>query len=38
MPAGTLDRKIAVLLELFGLGGAVEQGIAGYSKGLRRSS
>jgi ABC-2 type transport system ATP-binding protein len=36
MPAATLDRKIAVLLELFGLGGAVEQGIAGYSKGMRQ--
>jgi ABC-2 type transport system ATP-binding protein len=36
MPAARLDRKIAVLLELFGLSGAVEQGIAGYSKGMRQ--
>jgi ABC-2 type transport system ATP-binding protein len=36
MPAAALDRKIAALLDLFGLTGAVEQGIAGYSKGMKQ--
>jgi ABC-2 type transport system ATP-binding protein len=36
MPDSLLERKIAALLELFGLTGAVEQGIASYSKGMKQ--
>jgi ABC-2 type transport system ATP-binding protein len=36
MPAPVLDRKIATLLELFGLTDAAEQDIASYSKGMRQ--
>lgn len=36
MPASLMERKIAALLELFGLTGAVEQGIASYSKGMKQ--
>jgi ABC-2 type transport system ATP-binding protein len=36
MPASAMDRKIAALLELFGLSGAAEQGIAAYSKGMKQ--
>jgi ABC-2 type transport system ATP-binding protein len=36
MPAAELERKIASLLDLFGLTGAVEQNISGYSKGMRQ--
>jgi ABC-2 type transport system ATP-binding protein len=36
MPAAAMDRKIDALLELFGLGDASEQGIAGYSKGMKQ--
>ncbi len=31
-----MDRKIAALMELFGLAGAVEQGIGSYSKGMKQ--
>lgn len=36
LPSSILDRKIATLLELFGLTGAVEQGISSYSKGMKQ--
>lgn len=36
LPAAFLDRKISDLLELFGLGGATEQSIASYSKGMKQ--
>jgi ABC-2 type transport system ATP-binding protein len=36
IPANLLDRKIGSLLELFGLGTAAEQSIAGYSKGMKQ--
>lgn len=36
MPEALLMRKIGALLELFGLAGAAEQGIASYSKGMRQ--
>jgi ABC-2 type transport system ATP-binding protein len=36
LPAAFLDRKIGDLLELFGLGGATEQSIASYSKGMKQ--
>lgn len=36
MPTSLLDRKIAALMELFGLAGAVEQGIGSYSKGMKQ--
>lgn len=34
--AGLRERKIAALLELFGLAGAADQSISGYSKGMRQ--
>jgi ABC-2 type transport system ATP-binding protein len=36
MPTSLLERKIAALLDLFGLTGAVEQGIGSYSKGMKQ--
>jgi ABC-2 type transport system ATP-binding protein len=36
LPAAALERKIADLLQLFGLGDATEQSIAAYSKGMRQ--
>jgi ABC-2 type transport system ATP-binding protein len=36
MPPSPMDRKIAALLELFGLSDAAEQGIASYSKGMKQ--
>lgn len=36
LPAASMDRKIAALLELFGLSDAAEQGIASYSKGMKQ--
>src|SRR5688572_4475868 len=36
LPASSSDRKIAALLELFGLADAAEQGIASYSKGMKQ--
>ncbi|MBA2355615.1 MAG: ABC transporter ATP-binding protein [Acidobacteria bacterium] len=36
MPAPLMAKKIAALLELFGLTGAVEQGIGSYSKGMKQ--
>jgi len=36
LPADHLARKISALLELFGLAGAADQTIAGYSKGMRQ--
>lgn len=36
MPASLLERKIGALLELFGLTGAVDQGIGSYSKGMKQ--
>jgi ABC-2 type transport system ATP-binding protein len=36
LPIGLLDDKIQALLELFGLGGATEQPIASYSKGMKQ--
>jgi ABC-2 type transport system ATP-binding protein len=36
LPSASMDRKIAALLELFGLSDAQEQEIAGYSKGMKQ--
>src|SRR3984893_10406825 len=36
LPPLTLERKMAALLELFGLSGAANQGIASYSKGMKQ--
>jgi ABC-2 type transport system ATP-binding protein len=36
LPPSLLDHKIDTLLELFGLTGAVEQGISSYSKGMKQ--
>ena len=36
LPARLLDTKIAALLDLFGLGGAADQGIRSYSKGMKQ--
>lgn len=36
MPARLLDTKIRAMLELFGLGGAADQGIRAYSKGMKQ--
>jgi ABC-2 type transport system ATP-binding protein len=36
IPASLLARKIASLLELFGLAGAAEQSISSYSKGMKQ--
>ena len=36
LPPASMDRKIAALLELFGLSDAKEQEIAGYSKGMKQ--
>jgi ABC-2 type transport system ATP-binding protein len=36
LPPASMDRKIAALLELFGLSDAMEQDIAAYSKGMRQ--
>jgi ABC-2 type transport system ATP-binding protein len=36
MPPSPMDRKIAALLELFGLSEAAEQGIGSYSKGMKQ--
>jgi ABC-2 type transport system ATP-binding protein len=36
LPPAPMDRKIAALLELFGLSDAREQEIAGYSKGMKQ--
>jgi ABC-2 type transport system ATP-binding protein len=36
LPAGLRTRKIRALLELFGLAGAADQPISGYSKGMRQ--
>ena len=36
MPPVSMDRKIDALLELFGLSGSAEQGIAAYSKGMKQ--
>lgn len=36
MPPASMDRRIAALLDLFGLSDAAEQGIAGYSKGMKQ--
>ena len=36
LPADLRTRKIAALMELFGLTGAAEQPISGYSKGMRQ--
>jgi ABC-2 type transport system ATP-binding protein len=36
LPPADLDRKVAALLELFGLGDAGHQGIASYSKGMKQ--
>lgn len=36
LPSSVLDQKIAKLMELFGLTGAVEQGISSYSKGMKQ--
>lgn len=36
LPAGALDRKIDTLLDLFGLGGAANQCIGSYSKGMKQ--
>jgi len=36
LPAGAMDRKIGALVDLFGLSGASEQGIASYSKGMKQ--
>ena len=36
LPPASMDRKIAALLELFGLSEAKEQDIAGYSKGMKQ--
>jgi len=36
LPTGLRTRKIAALLELFGLTGAADQPISGYSKGMRQ--
>jgi ABC-2 type transport system ATP-binding protein len=36
LPASSSNRKIAALLELFGLADAAEQGIASYSKGMKQ--
>jgi ABC-2 type transport system ATP-binding protein len=36
LPSGLRTRKMNALLELFGLGGATDQPIGGYSKGMRQ--
>jgi ABC-2 type transport system ATP-binding protein len=36
LPSGLRTRKMNALLELFGLGGAADQPIGGYSKGMRQ--
>jgi ABC-2 type transport system ATP-binding protein len=36
MPAPLLTRKITTLLELFGLAGAADQSMSGYSKGMKQ--
>ncbi len=36
LPAGLRTRKIGALMELFGLTGAADQPISGYSKGMRQ--
>jgi ABC-2 type transport system ATP-binding protein len=36
LPPASMDRKIAALLELFGLSDAKEQDIAAYSKGMKQ--
>jgi ABC-2 type transport system ATP-binding protein len=36
MPASLLTRKITAMLELFGLTGAADQPISGYSKGMKQ--
>jgi ABC-2 type transport system ATP-binding protein len=36
LPPASMDRKIAALLELFGLSDAKEQDISGYSKGMKQ--
>lgn len=36
LPPAQLERKIAALLELFGLSGAAEQAISSYSKGMKQ--
>ena len=36
IPAGLRANKIAALLDLFGLAGAADQSISGYSKGMRQ--
>jgi len=36
LPSGVRTRKIAALLDLFGLTGAADQPISGYSKGMRQ--
>jgi ABC-2 type transport system ATP-binding protein len=36
LPSGLRTRKIATLLDLFGLTGAADQPISGYSKGMRQ--
>jgi ABC-2 type transport system ATP-binding protein len=36
MPTRILERKIGGLMDLFGLGGAAEQSIASYSKGMKQ--
>jgi ABC-2 type transport system ATP-binding protein len=36
LPEPLLERKIGTLLELFGLTGAIEQGISSYSKGMKQ--
>ena len=36
LPPSTCERKMAALLELFGLAGAADQSIASYSKGMKQ--
>ncbi len=36
LPESLLDRKIDALIELFGLGGAADQSISAYSKGMKQ--
>jgi ABC-2 type transport system ATP-binding protein len=36
LPAAAMDRKIAALLQLFGLSDAAEQAMASYSKGMKQ--